>query len=53
MDVLARMARSSKIGSVRIKHRVSPTGNGRRKQDVEIIFDLPIGFPINNIISRR
>jgi len=38
MNVLANLARSSKIGSVRVNHHVSTTGDGSRKQgDVGIL----------------
>jgi len=37
MDVVARLSRDSKIGPVRVNHKVSTTGDGTRKQgDVEI-----------------
>jgi len=37
MDVVARLSRDSKIGPVRVNHKVLTTGDGTRKQgDVEI-----------------
>ena len=43
MDVVANLARASKIGAVKVNHRVSTTGDGTRKQgDVEIS-----NFPIS------
>jgi len=37
MDVVARLSRDSKIGPVRVNHKVSTTGDGTHKQgDVEI-----------------
>jgi len=43
MDVVASLSRDSKIGPVRVNHKVSTTGDGTRKQaDVEIS-----NFPIS------
>jgi len=43
MDVVASLSRDSKIGPVRVNHKVSTTGDGTRKQgDVEIC-----NFPIS------
>jgi len=43
MDVMACLSRDSKIGPVRVNHKVSTTGDGTRKQgDVEIS-----NFPIS------
>ena len=43
MDVVASLSRESKIGPVRVNHKVSTTGDGTRKQgDVEIS-----NFPIS------
>ena len=42
-DVVASLSRDSKIGPVRVNHKVSTTGDGTRKQgDVEIS-----NFPIS------
>jgi len=44
MDVVACLSRDSKIGPVRVNHKVSTTGDGTRKQgDVEI-FNFPISL---------
>jgi len=44
MDVVASLSRDSKIGPVRVNHKVSTTGDGTRKQgDVEI-SDFPISL---------
>jgi len=44
MDVMASLSRDSKIGPVRVNHKVSTTGDGTRKQgDVEI-SDSPISL---------
>jgi len=44
MDVVASLSRDSKIGPVRVNHKVSTTGDGTRKQgDVEI-FNFPISL---------
>ena len=44
MDVVASLSRDSKIGPVRVNHKVSTTGDGTRKQgDVEI-SNFPISF---------
>ena len=43
MDEVASLSRDSKIGPVRVNHKVSTTGDGTRKQgDVEIS-----NFPIS------
>jgi len=43
MDVVTSLSRDSKIGPVRVNHKVSTTGDGTRKQgDVEIS-----NFPIS------
>ena len=43
MDLVASLSRDSKIGPVRVNHKVSTTGDGTRKQgDVEIS-----NFPIS------
>jgi len=45
IDVLANLARSSEIGSVRANHYVSTAGNGSRKRhDVEILPFSLAGF---------
>ena len=43
MDVVASLSRDSKIGPVRVNHKVSTTGDGTRKGDVEI-SNLPISL---------
>ena len=44
MDVVASLSCDSKIGPVRVNHKVSTMGNGTRKQgDVEI-SNFPISF---------
>ena len=44
MDVVASLSRDSKIGPVRVNHKVWTTGGGTRKQgDVEI-FNFPISL---------
>jgi len=44
MDVVASLSRDSKIGPVRVNHKVSTTGDDTRKQgDVEI-FNFPISL---------
>ena len=43
MDVLASLSRDSKIGPVRVNHKVPTTGHGTRKQgDVEISNSLSL-----------
>jgi len=44
MDVVTSLSRDSKIGPVRVNHKVSTTGDGTRKEgDVEI-SNFPISF---------
>jgi len=44
MDVVASLSRDSKIGPVRVNHKVLTTGDGTRRQgDVEI-FNIPISL---------
>jgi len=44
MDVVASLSRDSKIGPVRVNHKVSTTGNGTRKQGDFEISNLPISL---------
>ena len=44
MDVVASLSRDSKIGHVRVNHKVSTTGNGTRKQCVVEISNFPISL---------
>ena len=45
VEVVASLSRDSKIGPVRVNHKVSTTGDGTRKQgDVEI-SNFPISLP--------
>jgi len=51
MDVVACLLRYSKIGPVRVNHKVSTTGDGTRKQgDVEI-SNFPISFRDGLVIN--
>jgi len=42
MDLVARLSRDSKIGPLRVNHKVSPTGDGTRKQGDFEISNFPI-----------
>ena len=44
MDVVASLSRDSKIGRVRVNHKVSTTGDGTRKQGDVKIFNFPISL---------
>jgi len=44
MDVVASLLRDSKIGPVRVNHKVSTTGNGTRKQGGVEISNFPISL---------
>ena len=51
MDVVESLSRDSKIGPVRVNHKVSTTGDGTRKQgDVEI-SNFPISLRDGAIAS--
>jgi len=51
MDVVASMSRDSKIGPVRVNHKVPTTDNGTRRQgDVEI-SNFPISLPDGLVID--
>ena len=51
MDVVASLSRDSKIGPVRVNHKVSTTGDGTRKQgDVEI-SNFPISLRDGPVID--
>ena len=52
MDVVASLSRDSKIGPVRVNHKVSTTGDGTRKQgDVEI-SNFPISLRDGLVINE-
>ena len=42
MDFLANLSRASNIGTVRVNHKVSKTGDSTRKQDDVEISNFPI-----------
>ena len=44
MDVVASLSRDSKIGPLRVNHKVSTTGDGTYKQDDVEIFNFPISL---------
>jgi len=44
MDVVASLSRDSKIGPVRVNHKVSTTGDGTRKQSDVEISNFPISL---------
>jgi len=52
MDVVACLSRDSKIGPVRVNHKVSTTGDSTRKQGDVAISNFPISLRDARLFSQ-